>query len=187
VLDIASILDRLDRLRRADRSHQILGAASHRYRLEPTLDGRAILAFEAEHRISLPEDYATFVCCIGNGGAGPGYGMFPVGRYADQTTAGDLAAPFRHRERWNDDDLSEDDYHADSLVDGALPINHLGCGMISLLVLNGPERGNLWLDDRGSSGGIAPYLSATTDPHSRIDFARWYMEWLHESLARVGD
>jgi hypothetical protein len=57
--------------------------------------------------------------------------------------------------------------------------------MISLLVLNGPVRGTLWLDDRASSGGIGPFLDATADSHSRIDFARWYSDWLDESLAKI--
>jgi hypothetical protein len=55
-------------LARADRSLRRFGAAQHRYELLPTAE------------LSLPDQLATFAREVGAGGAGPGYGLVPLGQ-----------------------------------------------------------------------------------------------------------
>jgi hypothetical protein len=52
--DIARVLDKLERLRDADRELSLYGAHHHRYRLGPPLADGDLRRFERLHQISLP-------------------------------------------------------------------------------------------------------------------------------------
>jgi hypothetical protein len=72
-----------------------------------------VLAFERRHAVRLPSDYRHFLTSIGNGGAGPYYGIFPLGEM-DATFGGlqpwqerngfmgALSEPFLLETEWND-------------------------------------------------------------------------------------
>jgi len=50
----------------------------HEYRLNPTLSEEALSAFEREHKLTLPAEYRLFLAQVGNGGAGPEWGLVPL-------------------------------------------------------------------------------------------------------------
>jgi hypothetical protein len=107
-LDKTVILDELKHLRRKDPRLRLFGSANHQYRLNPPLDEAEVEAFERQHGISLPEDYRCFTTEIGNGGAGPNYGLFPLGKNGEDedlwhvpSQVGNLAEPFPHDDNWN--------------------------------------------------------------------------------------
>lgn len=60
--------------------------------------------------MTLPGDFRTFLAAIGNGGAGPFYGVFPLGKVDDnfdlrdwtEVDVGILSEPFPFDEEWND-------------------------------------------------------------------------------------
>ncbi|MFM7405668.1 MAG: SMI1/KNR4 family protein [Cuspidothrix sp.] len=56
----------------------VFGSQKHKYYLNPCLTAAEIIAFEQRHQITLPEDYRNFLMYVGNGGAGPHYGLFPL-------------------------------------------------------------------------------------------------------------
>ncbi|MFM2060427.1 MAG: hypothetical protein RLZZ507_97 [Cyanobacteriota bacterium] len=58
--------------------HAVFGSQKHKYRLNPCLTKAEIIAFEERYQIKLPEDYRDFLMYVGNGGAGPHYGLFPL-------------------------------------------------------------------------------------------------------------
>jgi hypothetical protein len=68
--------------------------------------------FEELHRVRLPPDYRDFLLSIGNGGAGPYYGVFKLGEMDDgfdykawrenDGFIGVLSEPFPHTNPWND-------------------------------------------------------------------------------------
>nr|BFE99245.1 hypothetical protein GCM10020241_09210 [Streptoalloteichus tenebrarius] len=62
---------------------------------------------------------------------------------------------------------------------GTLPLCHLGCGTFDLLVVNGPDHGAVWIDDRAAEYGIYP----KTDSQGRVTFDRRYLEWLADAEA----
>jgi hypothetical protein len=72
----------VDRIRRkladlkaADPEFRCFGAYMHQYRLGPTLSEDKLRNAEAYYGVKLPSDIRTFLAFIGNGGAGPGYGL----------------------------------------------------------------------------------------------------------------
>ncbi len=63
---------------KADPQYEIFGASSHRYQLYPVLSVQAVEAYEAKYNIKLPSEYKFFITYVGNGGAGPDYGIDPL-------------------------------------------------------------------------------------------------------------
>jgi hypothetical protein len=123
--------------------------------------------------VRLPDSYRDFLLKVGDGGAGPGYGLYRLdGTLMRQPRLDDwhrldgfLTTPFPHRAYWND---NSDDYASPWHAAGALPIGTLGCTMDMILVITGPARGQVWMDDRGADGGLIP----------DSDFQTWYRGWL---------
>lgn len=202
----------LKTLRESKKALKVFGAASHGYRVNPPLSEEEIIAFEAQHKVKLPEDYRQFLMRVGNGEAGADYGVFPLGKMDDGFRlapwgdfVGDLSKPFPHTQAWNDltgeppdfegelDSPEEDEYWEQqeafdeiywnpSNMNGAIPICHLGCALRLWLVVNGPEKGNIWQDNRADQGGIEPLQTAT---QKRVTFFEWYRAWLDEALSKI--
>jgi hypothetical protein len=106
---------------------------------------------------------------------------------------GKPSEPFPYTERWNADPIDEslpidgqyrqqEDYWDSRHVAGALPICHLGCNLRQCLIVTGPERGNIWFDDRADWQGLYP---DTRDNHNRLSFLDWYRLWLDASLRAI--
>src|SRR6516162_3039220 len=106
-IDRFTVLQRLTELDRKDRRRQVFGAASHQYKLNPPLPVSSIEAFEERHGVSMPEDYRRFITEIGNGGAGPCYGVLPFGKDDDDREweggglVGDPSKPLPHMSAWD--------------------------------------------------------------------------------------
>lgn len=163
--DIANLSELLCRLRAADVRRRVFGSDQHGYRLGPALSEAELVSFESSQRVTLPEDYRCFLGTVGNGGAGPFYGLAPLGSFGR-----DLSKPFpltqatdqlteEERERLGD----RDDYG------GVLEFCHQGCDIFSFLVVNGATFGTIWdgLDDFYPTG---------------LSFAAWYRSWLERAL-----
>jgi hypothetical protein len=187
----------------------LFGADSHHFVLNPPLSDREIISFERLHGISLPTDYRHFVSHIGNGGAGPYYGVFPLGQMDDNYElkswhegdglVGVLSEPFALRDAWNDLKLKPSEklidtnlevydrqlaafekiYWSPVRANGAFPICHIGCALRIWLIVSGGEAGHLWLDGRADGTGLSPL---TLKDKSRATFSSWYQEWLDSAL-----
>jgi len=150
---------------------------------------------------------------IGNGGAGPFYGIFPLGSVDDNFDlrswqendglVGTLSKPFPFKAEWNDlsampeENLRERDaeeydrrieqfdmtYWSSELVNGAVPICHEGCALRIWLFLTGEQAGNLWKDRRSEYTGLMPVRLENGSPAT---FAGWYEEWLDKCFAMAG-
>lgn len=95
------------------RPRSVFGADGHGFRLNPVLTESQLSSFEKAHSIALPPDYRHFLATIGNGGAGPYYGVFPLGMmdgvgsklksWSERDDfVGVLSRPFVLHESWND-------------------------------------------------------------------------------------
>jgi hypothetical protein len=180
---------------------ELFGAEVHQYRLNPCLSEAEVARFERSWGIVMPKEYRWFLMNVGNGGAGPGYGLFRLGCFgrASQKSckiiAANLARPFPHTHVWNvagwpkaTDDPEvwrrfESAYFSDEHICGAMPIGDEGCGYFHLLVVSGPERGHIWIDGRVSDSGIAPILDSWNRKQSFLD---WYRAWLDDSAGKLG-
>lgn len=180
----------LTELARLDPQLKAFGADTHRYTLGPPLDARELADFEDRQGITLPDDFRAFVTTIGNGGAGPGHGLLPLhlATFAEENPQ-PLGAPFPHSHPWGAfrnrdgsmdgpgaDLFSEEEYHALRWLAGSFYLAAEGGGVGLLLVVSGPEKGNIWVDDRQGEAGIHPY--ATRSRPGRMQFQPWYELWL---------
>jgi len=185
VWDGAGVRRRLRELAADDPGFARFGADSHRYRLSAPLTEAEVAAFEGHHGVELPESYRGFLTDVGNGGAGPYYGLDALGvhdsRSEDEWRPGFLATPFPLTTAWNraqhhptDNDVPDDLYFDQRWIAGSLMLCHFGCGAFYRLVVTGPERGRIWFDDRASDGGISP---------AGCGFEEWYRRWLDDLVS----
>jgi hypothetical protein len=170
-----------------------------------------VTAFERQYRVRLPEDYRGFLINVGNGGAGPHYGLFRLGEmdcqwddapWKEGEFVGVLREPWPHRDAWNlpEEELKIPDglslealdavfelrdrkYWNEALVAGAFPICHHGCALRDWLVVTGPEAAQVWHDARVDGGGLHPYERADG---ARQTFMDWYLDWLNGALLALG-
>ena len=92
-----------------------------------------------------PDELREFATAVAGGGAGPYYGVLAL----DRTQP--IAAPA-----------------GVSAWQTALPVSHLGCGYAALVALDGPARGEVWLDARA--------LGIVTAIHP--SFTAYYLDWI---------
>ncbi|HWY33924.1 MAG TPA: SMI1/KNR4 family protein, partial [Nitrosopumilaceae archaeon] len=72
---IERIKNKFQNLQKRDVGLSVFGAFMHKYELNAPLAEESILKFERKYSVQLPPDYRNFLLVIGNGGAGPYYGM----------------------------------------------------------------------------------------------------------------
>ncbi|HEU4880609.1 MAG TPA: SMI1/KNR4 family protein [Longimicrobium sp.] len=163
--------------------------------LDPPLAEDEVAAVEARLGVTMPEEYRGFITRVGNGGAGPAYGLFALERALRVSKLDEhpelLATPFPHVEAYNPDkdpevlafwnradrgEVSEEEADAHALREaaGTLALCDEGCGYIHLLVVTGPARGTMWIDSRGADAGFIPL---------DVTFLQWYERWIDDVLA----
>jgi hypothetical protein len=184
-------------------SHKnLFGVLGHKFIANPVLTQEHVASVETKYAIALPASYRDFLLHVGNGGAGPNYGIFKLETvnlalgaehlWADVPYfVGSLSCPFPHIESWNDcedrptdcsdpayEELTqrfEQNYFDPKIVNGAIPISDAGCNLRYWLVVTGPEKGNIWFDKRADFGGLIPVSDALGH---HMSFESWYMKWL---------
>ena len=209
-LDTVRITEKLARLRTARPA--VFGVEAHGFHLNPRLSEADTSAFEQDHQVILPSDYRQFLNEVGNGGAGPFYGVFLLSQMDDGMSfrhwsqndgvVGMPSEPFLFNEAWNDlsqmpkpelERLNEADYWAQmalfekrywssTLINGAIPICHKGCALRIWLVVTGMQAGYLWEDRRSQYEGLQPVMLADGSPAT---FAGWYEHWLDDCLTSL--
>jgi hypothetical protein len=155
----------------------------HEYRLNPPASVREVQQFESEFEVELPDDYKEFLLKIGNGGAGPYYGLYSLNDAVSDDpfhkSRAFLSAHFPLEDAFNpySESATDDEIFDDKYIAGSIILAHQGCGYYDRLVISGPQRGQVWTDARVSDQGIVPL---------NCDFYGWYDCWLIDSLATLG-
>ena len=193
-----NIKSRLSELGKADAACTLFGASSHNYMLNNVLNESDVAEFENKFNVKLPPDYRGFLIHVGNGGAGPYYGLQPLEDslfvdldYKRDDDLLDPSVPFPFSAPWNkafegdesEYEAFEEQYYHSKWETGLLRICNYGCGISMNLVVNGTEYGHIWVDDRGNDGGIYP--DPFFDQTGRTKFIEWYNLWLDKSLEEL--
>jgi hypothetical protein len=209
MLDQSTVHQRLENLAERDPEFTIFGSESHRYRLGPPLPERRVAEFECEMGIELPADYRSFVTTVGNGGAGPGYGLTPLETAVDYVRRKDERNRQGLRSRGSSAaqafPLSSPalgpeglDAYSGSDFTGVVSLGGYGCGIDPYLVVSGAESSHVWILDLASDGGVYPFaLVETGHLHdeargypstceemvfaTRLSFSEWYGDWLEST------
>lgn len=198
---IQEVESKIKLLREKDPEFKIFGSWEHKYEFNNKVTEREVSNFEEKFNVKLPNDYKAFITRIGNGGAGPYYGLIQLDikegpkdfKLASKPSI-DLAKPFPFTESWDaewvdtfdwdnerpGEDLLEK-YFDPSLISGTIPICHYGHGIAYLLVINGQEHGHVWYDGRPDYTGISPETIEGSGKE-RITFSEWYLDWLTSLL-----
>lgn len=108
------------------------------YRMRAPIGPAELAQIELTERIELPAGYREFLLQIGNGGAGPGYGLLSLQEALEERGDGiySLADPFEPPRSCHD--------WVDVRAPGMLPIYHDGCAFFGGLVVSGADRGTVW-------------------------------------------
>jgi HEAT repeat protein len=173
------ILQKLDLVRL--RNLSCFGSNSHGFQLNAPLSEAELQAFEIAHNIRLPDDYRAFLLHVGNGGAGPYYGIYPLARWddfadlvrEDERHEDFLALPcplhphMKLTENW------QDFFGEATPYQGTLSLGTRGCSYGVQLIVYGEAVGRVVYVD---ADGYPPYM--IREP----DFLSWYERWLDELL-----
>lgn len=126
-----------------------------------------IVAFETRMGVRLPSSYRQHLMTVG-GGCLTSSKVDLLEDWAqpfdvDGLPPGFLQQVFPHVQAWNDRSLLRPElgwnspYYDSSLICGSMRVKSTGCEGYDLLVVSGPEAGNMWHDDRACGGkGIYP-------------------------------
>lgn len=138
------------------------GWRSHGGRFDAALSSDELASVEAVTG-PLPSDYRRFLTQVAGGGAGPGYGLVPP------TEARALLGSKGYFEADDGGELEGD-------PQGVLLLADAGCGVVWLLVLCGPHRGEVWAAAYGSD-----------ERYHRVadSFDRWFWGWLDDAIRDV--
>lgn len=178
---LTQLQEKLERLKQVDTGFSFFGAKEHRYKLNPPIPEPVVVAFESKYGVVLPAHYRAFLLHMGDGGAGPYYGLYPL-KYTYEEMGwiepGDVQKPFPLDRPWNKWGSTEEKYDIPEdadLHDGCIMLSHHGCGYWSFLVVTGRARGEVWNDFITGGGGLHP---------TGQDFPTWYEWWLDLGLRR---
>lgn len=186
------ILKLLEQAKAKDPDFVRFGAYSHKYKLSAPASEETIQEFEEHEGIRLPEEYRDFLMFVGNGGAGPYYGLYRVETEKKELHDSHGARLYCVREEpviypgMSDEDWSRvadpegrrkgEEGHP---YVGLLPIGSQGCTLMTGLMLAGPYRGQVVYYDEDFCG--QPFFVREKG------FLKWYERWLREVIAGYQD
>ncbi|GAA4608588.1 hypothetical protein BJY16_006917 [Actinoplanes octamycinicus] len=181
---LARIGRKLETARDSPVAATAFGAGNHGFRLGPRLPESVVVEFEERHEVELPVAYRRFLVELGNGGAGPGYGLTPLEKACGGCRPGHLTRPspylpgrdyecdwvIRYEDPWGPESV---------FLPGTLNVAGHGCSLVTHMTITGPARGRMFNLD---SGGL-PTRSNAPAMVADADFLAWYERWLDETLA----
>lgn len=153
---VAEIKKLCKKARKVDPKRECFGADGHKYKYGRKLSLFEVRKCEEKLGVTFPEELVEFYTKVGNGGAGDGYGIYPIGTLADRNEW--LNRWQRHSmdeskyvtfstmtdEEWADWYNAEcDDDSAASVMGNILIIGTHGCTSDYGIVLHGPDKGKI--------------------------------------------
>ncbi len=189
---VSSLKEKLEYLKTYDKYYTIFGSCEHKYLLNEPLSEDELCEFEAKHNIKLPSQYRDFLKYMGNGGAGPCYGIYGLKSDVDYS---DLSKLFLLNNDFDienypdeypcvvDENLDCDEcekqekclmnFNYERYKQGILDICHAGCEGYEALVIS---------DESESVWSIWEYHSVKK---REKNFLTWYEYWLDNSISEI--
>ena len=192
------VIEILNQAQQIDSKYEMFGASTHKYSLNPPIRESFVRGVEERYGFKLPEDYFRFITEIGDGGAGPDYGIRPFVTIMEKGKSPtlekwkesyrfDLAKSFAPRKMRADEvddyaiatreayDQNPDDYFIfidenDYIYeDGFFVLGTHGCQWDFGIIISGEKRGQIFdTDNEGAYGFVS---------HS---FEEFYQNWLNQ-------
>lgn len=169
---------------------RIFGADKHQYQFAPPASPEEVQAMQQRLGVTFPEDYVTYLTRLGNGGAGPQYGLYSLEQLALWNEH--LPDPVS-RETWLDsrltpgrwmqavrkfNALAEEDADAvfHRMTHGALIIGTQGCTVDTLLLCSGEDAGKIVYIDWNFLEEKPPHFTG-------MYFAEWLEGYFRKVIA----
>lgn len=181
------IYELLNKARKADSEYKVFGSDRHKYQLNPPVSKDEVLKLEADFNIKLPEDYVYFLTEIGNGGAGPYYGLYSLEELRkhqycmhQDNKLNPVIDINLSKEMWKDlieqmdtdDDILYDEIEQ-HINTGVFIIGTQGCTYDNLLMCKGSESGNIVYIDWNLESEYPPFLT-------KMSFWEWYIGFFQD-------
>jgi hypothetical protein len=156
-----------------DPSRRRFGARHHRYTLAPALGEERVAAIEAQIGVALPISYRRFVATVGDGGAGPYHGLFPLDHPLQLRLGaeggGEGGEGATRVSSVRSSAIRVSSVRSSDIYSGVIGLGHVGCGYVTFLILRGPNAGQVWIDARGAGEGVRAI---------HPDFTAYFHEWV---------
>lgn len=195
---LSVIKEKLKKLSAQDKDLEVFEAGTHQYQLKDKISEKELSAFEKKHQVSLPEEYRLFLTELGNGGAGPYYGLHDLEKGLEEAilysndenekpatplaidfpfsnkAAADYIQAYMAAKAAGDEDLVEPLELPDTLT-GVIFLCEYGCGWSYCLVVKGEQQGTVWFHGEN----MQPCFKGD----KQLGFFDWYENWLDDSIA----
>jgi len=196
---IKRIKSKLKTAEKIDSKLKVFGAPGHKYVINPPVSNNEIEGLEKRYSIVLPDCYKSFLQHIGNGGsgyansgAGPFYGIYPLGQGVEELIYEDaekylknatILSPEMSDSEWEEithkierDDISDEEFEKEMgrIYAGILPIGSQGCTYLHGIVLNGEHKGKVINLDQDRQKPKFTFEN---------NFLDWYERWLDEIIS----
>lgn len=137
---IQIIENKLKGLRELDSGFSIFGSEQHKYKLNNVLSREQIHEIETDNSIFLADDFKEILACLGNGGAGCGYGL-------ERLSLSKINPPYigtrNLLRKWDDPNRIDCDMIDLNEISGYIKLFDYGCGMETCIIVKGEEKGEL--------------------------------------------
>lgn len=154
------------------------GWGRHGFALKPCADADDLTLFESLCHVMLPLGYRRFILEMGDGGAGPAYGLLPLAAGLARGPAAVmpdlLQKPFPYTAVVDAGELRDPETGVSAPRPGSITVCEEGASLCHFIVVAGPTRGSMWVDRTAADGGYEPL---------GVDFLTWYERWLDSTLA----
>jgi hypothetical protein len=77
---INNLIEKTKQIEAKDPEYKVFGSKKWEYKWPEPASEELLCEFEKKHDIILPREYRMFLKFVSNGGPGPAYGIYPIGK-----------------------------------------------------------------------------------------------------------